>query len=254
MAIEIVKLALTLIVSIFGIFLVSGFITGQFEHLNAIYIGKAFGRAGIFITSFIGTPVHEFGHFIMCIIFRHKIVEVKWFRPIASQTDGILGYVNHRYNPSSLYQNIGNFFIGMAPLFVGSLIIIILSRFLIPETFNAITHMKEISVKNILSAIFTANNLKSISFWIFVFLSVSISTHMELSSQDIKGSISGIVAIIIIIILFSIIIKIFGIGTINIFQGIKLYNYAFGIVFLIGILFSLLTLIVSFLVSVVRGL
>lgn len=254
MAIEIVKLALTLIVSIFGIFLVSGFVIGKLEHLNAIYIGKAFGRIGIFITSFIGTPVHEFGHFIMCIIFRHQVVEVKWFRPIASQTDGILGYVNNRYNPKSIYQNIGNFFIGMAPLFVGSLVIMILSRLLIPDTFNLIINMKEISVKSILSAIFAAGNLKSISFWIFVFLAVSISTHMELSRQDIKGSISGIVAIILIIILFSIIIKIFGIGTTNIFEGIRLYNYAFGIVFSIGILFSFLILIVSFLVSMVRGL
>ncbi|MGO0807158.1 hypothetical protein ACTPEF_24675, partial [Clostridioides difficile] len=42
------------------------------------------------------------------------------FRPIESKNDGILGYVSHSYKKDNLYQSIGNFFIGIAPIIGGT--------------------------------------------------------------------------------------------------------------------------------------
>ena len=80
--------------------------------------------------AWIGTPIHELSHFLMCLLFGFKVSEVKLFRPFKGKKDGILGYVNYSYNPKNLYQKIGNFFVGIAPMIGGSIVIYILFRFL----------------------------------------------------------------------------------------------------------------------------
>ena len=50
-------------------------------------------------------PIHELGHAIMCVLFRHKIVATQFFPTDTSQ--GALGYVQHQYNHKSVYQRLG---------------------------------------------------------------------------------------------------------------------------------------------------
>ena len=95
------------------------------------------GRAVCYATGFIGTPVHEASHALMCLIFGHKIVEIKFFQPNSS--DGTLGYVRHSYNPKNIYQKVGCLFIGIAPVLVGALILAGLLYLLLPELFGAVS-------------------------------------------------------------------------------------------------------------------
>jgi hypothetical protein len=74
--------------------------------------------------------IHELSHALFCIIFGHKIQEMKLFSP---ENDGTLGYVNHSYNPKNPYQQIGNFFIGTGPIWGGVLLLYVASYFLLPE-------------------------------------------------------------------------------------------------------------------------
>ena len=99
------------VIILFGIMMIMGCLMAQIEKWNNRYIQKAFGWGGIILTGCIGTILHELSHLIMCLIFRHKVKQVKLFRPIQSKKDGVLGYVNHSFNPSSTYQKVGNFFI-----------------------------------------------------------------------------------------------------------------------------------------------
>ncbi|WP_254171561.1 ACT domain-containing protein [Clostridioides difficile] len=119
--IEILKISVINIFCFIGIFIVFGLIFSITENLNNKFIFSSFGKTGIIVTGAIGTFVHELSHLIMCLIFMHKINSVKFFRPIESKNDGILGYVSHSYKKDNLYQSIGNFFIGIAPIIGGTM-------------------------------------------------------------------------------------------------------------------------------------
>src|ERR1700730_8367502 len=106
-----------------GVLIGVGFLLGALEKRSNFYIQRAFGRKGIYMTAWIGTPIHEAGHFIQCIIWRHKVTDVKFLQ--LNEPNGILGYVEHQYSTASLYQMVGNFFIGLGPIFsgIGSLVL-----------------------------------------------------------------------------------------------------------------------------------
>ena len=122
------------------ILLVLGLLASIFSFLgkkNTTYIYRCFGMNGLVFTGLIGTVVHEFSHMLFCLIFRHQIVEFSLFRPYKSRYDGVMGYVNHRCDRSSPYQMVGNFFIGIAPIIVGTGCMILLMRILLPNEFMA---------------------------------------------------------------------------------------------------------------------
>ncbi len=83
-----------------GLILVVGLMLGFFEKTANTFMQRSLGRKGIFITAFIGTPIHEIGHAIMCIIFNHKIMDIKLLN--LKDKSGVLGYVKHSYNKNSL--------------------------------------------------------------------------------------------------------------------------------------------------------
>ena len=70
-----------------------------------MYWSRAFGRKGFLLTAWIGVPIHELGHAIMCVLFRHKIVATQFFPTDTSQ--GALGYVQHQYNQKVCINGLG---------------------------------------------------------------------------------------------------------------------------------------------------
>ncbi len=93
------------------------------------------GTVAVKVTSIIGTPVHEMGHAIMCMIFGHKITDMKLWQP--SARDGTLGYVTHKYNPRNIYHQFGNLFIGIGPIFSGLGVLTLVMFLCFPSTLNA---------------------------------------------------------------------------------------------------------------------
>jgi len=98
-------------------------ILGIIEYRANFFTWRVVGRKGIMATAWIGTPIHELGHLLMCRLFKHEIIKFKLLD--LKDPDGILGYVNHEWDRKSLYQNIGNFFIGMGPIFSGTAVLIL---------------------------------------------------------------------------------------------------------------------------------
>ncbi len=186
--------------------------------LRKIFIGFS-GSVGYYILlilGIVGTPVHELSHALMCLLFGHKVKEIKLFRPGAS--DGTLGYVNHTYNPRNIYHQIGNFFIGTAPIILGSALILGLMYFMIPEAFATVTteltgigslptnflspetYTAYFSLfSSVFTAIFNPEHFEKWTFWLFLLLAVMISSHMELSFADIKGGAKGFFFIALIL-------------------------------------------------------
>ena len=142
-------------------------------------LAKLLGIQGYIYLTCPGVMVHEIGHALFCVIFRHKIVEMKLFSP---EEDGTLGYVNHSYNPNSFYQRIGNFFIGTGPIWFGVAVLCLISWLLLPNEMQI-------------------NDFFSLNFWgrwqsyIWLYLALTISSHITLSPPDLAGSADGGIAI-----------------------------------------------------------
>ncbi|MEX0380044.1 metalloprotease family protein [Leuconostoc sp. MS02] len=77
------------------------------------------------VLGFLGVVIHELSHLLVALIFNHKIVNFKLWQ---ISDDGVLGYVNHTYNPKSFYQRLGNVFIGLAPILVLTLVFYALTK------------------------------------------------------------------------------------------------------------------------------
>jgi hypothetical protein len=265
MILNIIKLSLILTLSIVGSFLVFGFLIGYIQGKTNINLLKTFGKKGIIATNFIGTTVHELSHYIMCIIFLHKVDKVKLFSFKLNES-GVLGEVQHSYNKKSIYQRIGNFFIGVAPIFVGAIVLILSIRLLLPTAFIRILEGKTISnflaslefttlagyissiidvLRNCLKYIFTIENFTSIRFWIFIIIAFSVSTHMTLSKADLRNSKDGLITIFLLSILVSIILMLFYSYKSFIFRLLILFNSFLILILSIGLFFSILSFLIS---------
>ena len=142
-------------------------------------LAKIFSIQGYIYLTAPGVMLHEIGHAVFCLIFRHKIVEMKLFSP---EEDGTLGYVNHSYNPNSFYQRIGNFFIGTGPIWFGVAVLCLISWMLLPNEMQ-------------ISDFFSLNFWGRWQSYIWLYLALTISSHITLSPPDLAGSVDGGIAI-----------------------------------------------------------
>ena len=143
------------------------------------------GRMMVYIFGIIGVSVHEFSHYLFCKIFNHKVTDVKFFKP--NWETGVMGYVHHTYNMHSLYQSIGQVFISVAPMIVGSSLIILLSK---------VFGVSSIGLKSIIE-----NPILVVKYITFIYIFICISSHMICSFQDFKNCFIGIICIFVCIVI-----------------------------------------------------
>lgn len=256
------KISVIEMIYLTGVIILVGLILGFFERLSNDFMQRSLGRKGIFITAWLGTPIHEIGHGLMCLIFNHKITRMKLLDTRCE--NGILGYVEHSYNKNSLYQRIGNLFIGFGPIFSGTASLILGLYFLLPNSFQVFKTYLVHGVDNdkidintinssvnagiiLIKSIFTTNNLSNLNFWIFIIISICISAHIALSTQDVKGAKDGYIVLFVLIFVINLILRSFSISTTNYIIELGRYNAHLIAFLIIALIFSAFTLVVSFL-------
>ncbi|MFC1934556.1 hypothetical protein ACFLWC_07710 [Chloroflexota bacterium] len=201
-------------VSLFGGIVIFGLLIHFISQLTFKSLERSFGRGGTYFVAWLGTPIHELGHAVFCLIFMHKIVEIEFFKP--DPITGTLGYVYHKWNRSNPWQVLGNFFIGVGPVVLGCVVLLGIFYFLIPnssQVWDTIsTRLSEIdqnhsiggyftilgdSALNMTRLVFTVSNLASWRFWFFCYLSICVASNIRLSLSDIKGSLSGLGCVVL---------------------------------------------------------
>ena len=207
---------------------VIGFIIYLLNVLFYRLIGN--GRVACYASGLIGTPIHELSHALMCIIFRHRITDMRLYQ--MDDETGTMGYVTHTYNPRSRYQKIGLFFIGVAPIIGGSLVIHFLMKWLLPEAYLEISaYIDDFALiladgatldifaysiaitKESLLIIFSSLD-KGLNCIVFLVLGACVAHHMKLSGADIKGSLPAIPLVVALIAVVN-----------GIFYGISFVSY-----------------------------
>lgn len=250
-----------------GILILIGFFLGFLERQTSKLMQRTFGWKGVISTACIGTPIHELGHAIMCIIFGHKITKIKFLD--INSTDGTLGYVQNSYNKNNIYQRIGNLFIGIGPFFSGIAAILLCMYFLLPNSLFSFEHhlitgfnFKSLNLNllnwcfaasfELLKNIFVYSNLLKINFWIFLVLSFAISCHIALSKPDIKGALDGFIVLFVLIFIINCIAKLISVNT-NKFLFIAFkYNAYFSAFLIMALMFSIIAYLISLLCYLIK--
>lgn len=169
----------------------------------------------------LGTTVHELGHVVFALLFFRKIREVKWFS--LDPWNPVQGYVLYE-RKGNLLQKFGDFFIGLGPLLVGAVIIYIAAWGLLgsstfagmdqtPLTGDTFT-LRTIglliqrifnSAGAALRGVFTGANHTPAAVFAFLYITLSISSAMTLSTADIVIVRSGFVVLLIGTFLFNLV-------------------------------------------------
>ncbi len=216
--------------SLFAGVFVFGLLIHFISQLTFKSLERTFGTKGVYFVAWLGTPIHELGHALFCIIFLHRIVDIKFFKP--DPVTGTLGYVSHTWNKGNPWAVLGNFFIGIGPVLLGCAVLFATFYFLIPhssqvwdaiifkvgeigesQSFGSFWTVFQSSSLSLVKIIFTLSNLATWQFWVFVYLSICVASNIRLSLSDIKGSLSGLGCIVLIFLLINFLGLITGFGT-----------------------------------------
>jgi hypothetical protein len=215
------------IASLFLGIVIFGLLIHFISQLTFKSLGNTYGPWGTYFVAWLGTPIHELGHALFCLIFGHRIEDMQIFK--ADPNSDTLGYVYHTWNPKNPYHVLGNFFIGIGPVVLGCAVLFGLFYFLIPDSSSAwhtvITNISSVeksssvgtyfivfrdSVLAIIKLIFTWENLTLWRFWVFLYLSVCISSNIRLSWADFKGSLAGLGCVVMPFLILNLILFLAG--------------------------------------------
>lgn len=218
---------------------------------------KKFGNKSIYLSAIIGVPVHELSHYFMCLLFGHKVSKIALFEP---DGHGTLGYVVHSYNPNNVWQVFGNLFIGLAPLAGGAFAIFILTELILPngdalievvlsssESFYNVSDIQSFfaalidELTLITQLLIESFNLNMAAFALWAYLTGAISLHLSPSSADLKGSVSGLIVLLIIVVLLQLLS-----ADLNnvLFGSISAFLLSFAVIYSICILLSLILFVI----------
>ncbi|MGD6739938.1 hypothetical protein ACN08N_25970 (plasmid) [Photobacterium leiognathi subsp. mandapamensis] len=178
--------------------------------LTPIALRNKASRRVYLATAAIGVPIHELSHAIAAFLFRHRITKIKFFEYTAGH--GRLGYVEHQWNVLSPLQNVGLFFIGIAPLIGAGAVIYLTTKLMLPGLLDTLvwrtTEMPMILTGVPVNDAFYAVQyglagavvaIRSVSsepqFWIWLFITSVVAFHSTPSKADMQSAWKGAIAV-----------------------------------------------------------
>lgn len=196
---------------------------------------RLLGRGGYQLrmaASVIGTPVHELGHAMMCVIFGHKIVEMVLWQH--GTDDGCQGYVSHSHDHSNLYQQVGCLFVSTGPIFSGMAVLSLLLMIFFPNTWS--THISAVvslveADASVLAGIFSGLRMipdmfaeltcgpAALGRIVVVLVMLSVSTSVTLSPGDIRNAVHGVGPYLMVTLAVTVVVTVLGRGVTGVVVG-----------------------------------
>jgi hypothetical protein len=239
-------------------------ICGLAVHLCAGLFARLLGRASgrIFdVTAVIGTPVHELGHALMCLVFGHRIQAIQLWSPGAS--DGVYGYVEHGYNRKNPWAQLGNVFIALGPIFSGLGVTVLMLWLCFPTQWSeylavsrsvaAAESLPEaaLGIVSLIASIpkaFASDWLKSL---LGLLIILPVSLHISLSWQDIKSAASGFPIYLLFVAFFALLSWLFQWDA-AITSALSLWSVRLLSLFFVVIAFSAVWVLIALLIRAAR--
>ncbi len=180
---------------------------------------RVLGGAAYLLFGWLGTAVHETGHALFCLLFGHRITGIKLFD--FAPRDGTRGHVRHTFDPANPWQQVGNFFIGIAPILFGTLVIVLAARWLLgaeafgrmteplppggavrtPGDWLALARHVVAGAGAALAALGDPQRLLAWRTWVFLYLTIAVGGSISLSSADLKGALAGFGTLVFLVLI-----------------------------------------------------
>lgn len=224
--IDVLKRFVLAVCSTLGMFTVFGLVLEKLEGIINTNLYKSIGSAAVLFTAAIGTPLHEIAHWIVCKLFGYKIIDVELLRPVAYKRDGVLGYVAYTYDHNSTWQTLGCVFSGMAPLLLGVVFIYFAIKLIRPAVITEINDRITVCNKEVEKpSYFALYAAAFVGFWkglfkkekygvvkgiICLYIIISISMHMTLSTADIDAALPGLKILLLLYLIYAIVTAMIG--------------------------------------------
>lgn len=173
------------------------------------YVAHRLGWRAVLVTGWIGVPLHELSHLLVAKLFGHRIIGFKLFEP--DPVSGTLGYVRHSYRHPTLWQRSGYFFIGIAPLVTGSVLLALLLAWMaggfsplleVARRWPQVSSVEQLglqlpllgqSVRDLLELIWARREPYLAG---QLYLGVCIAAHMAPSRADLGTALSGVLSLV----------------------------------------------------------
>jgi hypothetical protein len=178
---------------------------------------RTLGGAAYLLFGWLGTAVHEIGHALLCLLFGHRITGIQLFD--FAPRDGTRGHVSHTFNPANPWQQMGNFFIGIAPILFGTLVIVAAARGLLGA--EAFARMAEPLPQSgflrsggdwlalarhvaggagaALAVLLEPQRLLDWRTWVLLYLALAVGSSISLSTSDLKGALAGFGTLVLLV-------------------------------------------------------
>lgn len=253
-----------------GAVVLCGLCVSLFRGIFVRMLGGRFGHGVVIATSIVGTPVHELGHALMCLLFGHTITDISLWQP--NSTDGNLGFVTHAYNPRNIYHILGNLFIGIGPIFSGLGVLTLALWLGFPETFAAYTSTASgMAAAGEGGFVIFLEGLKmlprmldeiihggGVPVWgriIALLVILSVAQHVSLSPADIKGAAKAIPLYLAVVLILTVVCGLIGTVAMDAVTGaLATFSAYLTSLFVIVLISALLQLLIALPLWLIRKL
>lgn len=180
------------------------YLLSSVNHRTKQQIANRFGVGGQIGFGFLGIIIHEASHLLVALIFGHHIDQLRLLRIPTADSD-TLGYVHHTWNKRNLYQNMGNLFIGLAPIFGCCLTVLLMAKYLISEVYQSLVNVYDQPLNQLTFGLPSFNWL---SMGIFLIIAANICIGgFDLSPADFENAKQGFWQAVLCLIAVTIIIS-----------------------------------------------